>query len=129
MTTLNNTMLAKIWISREEYLARRHLDDDARAVLMTYTHNTNLDIYEDDLFQAVAAAAAALNTTPPEMPEYPPLETELAMLDLAAHHWTPDVPSAPSRWHGDEESAREMLALACAPETETDPPQEQNTAA
>ena len=119
-------MLAKVWISREEYLARRHLDDDGRAVLMTYTHGTNLDIYEDDLFQALADAAAALNTTPPEMPDYPPLETELAMLDLAAHHWIPPLPSVPSRWHGNEESARQMLALASAAGTDT--PQERSKA-
>ena len=116
MTTPETTLLAKTWITRENYLARRHLDEDHRAVLMTYTHGTGIAIDEDDLQQALADAAAALAHAPdnrlPELPQYPPLETVLAMMDLAALHWTPRVEPTPSRWHGPEGSARNMLALA-----------------
>ena len=39
-------------------MARRRLDEDGRAVLMTYTHGTAIAIDEDDLHLALAAAAA-----------------------------------------------------------------------
>lgn len=73
MTTPETTLLAKTWITRENYLARRRLDEDGRAVLMTYTHGTAVAIDEDDLHLALADAAASLGNDPPELPDHPPL--------------------------------------------------------
>ena len=109
-------MLAKLWINRDQYEARRRLDENGRAVLMTYTHGTCLAIDGDDLQNALADAAALLETEPPRLPEYPPVETVVAMMDLAALCRIPAVQRNPSRWHGHPDTARRMLALADRPE-------------
>ena len=33
------------------------------------------------------------------------------MMDLAALHWIPHIEPTPSRWHGDADSARAIMAL------------------
>ena len=107
-------VLTKMWLTPTDYERRSDLDEDHRAVLMTFTHHASLYIDEDDLQAVVKDAAHILRlATAPSLRDNIPTEAKSAMLSMAAENWTPPIAGNPGRWTGSIQSQTEaFIALA-----------------
>lgn len=121
---LPERLLVKVHITPEHYERIRHLDDEHRAQLLTFTHHTRQMIGEDDLPQVLrdAHAAAGRKGAPPKLHKHPSTEILLRLLQQAAAHWTPLTPSRESRWNGSRQHALEFLATAAPANRQPAPP-------
>ena len=113
----------RMHITPGQYERVRHLDDDRRASLITFTHHSQELIDEDDLPQILrdAHAAADCKGTPPELKEHAPTEILLRLLQQAAAHWTPRKPSRESSWNGSRQQALGFLATAAPANRKPEP--------
>lgn len=107
------TVLTKLWITQQEYQRRRDMDENGRAVLITFTHHTPEHMDEDDLPRALTDAAAHTGRT--DRPDLPPdlaLPDLHRLLSMAAEGWKPTDSDGASRWTGTGLQADRFLEAA-----------------